>query len=121
MKRGITFFIACLNTAILTTLIHGQSLLKHTNTCTRSTQRVDELERRLASIEQQNIQLERRLQNVDNELHSENSSMKIQELERKLEDMNNEWSMKFQEFERQLAGNIYRKFSTECVILKNLI
>ena len=108
-----------------TRYVHGQSLLKHGDQgCMK---RIEDVEQKLASTVQQNIQLVRKLDGINRKFGQQNKSCsrKIQKLEQNLERqitsstrliqdlqrrqtlMNSEWPPKFQEFEKQLAGNYY--------------
>ena len=89
-----------------TKIVHGQSLLKRGDQ--RSTQRFEDIERKLANNVKQNIELVRKVDDVNNEWllkferQNESSSLKIQELERRLERQNESSSLKIQELERRL-------------------
>ena len=113
----VAFLIVFSNICISARIVQGQSLLKRGDQS--FTLRTEELERILARNVQQNIQLERRLENINNEWflkfqefqrQNESSTRKIQDLERRLAGINDSWSEKFQEFKRQSAGS--------CVILE---
>ena len=113
----IALLIVCSNIYMSTKIVQGQSLLKRVDQS--STQRFEDIERKLANNIQQNIELVRKVDDVNNEWllkferQNTSSSQKIQELERKLERQNENSSLKIQELERRLASNVQQKRQLE--------